>query len=219
MEDLAKRFCDQLYDGQVPLRPAPGAAKMPPGRCPVTTAVRRAAARCEGQFFHVEMGSWHGDSALAAAAAHDRCVVIAVDTWSGSAVIWLNTQAGHAWNRSRLFLDKGMPRIYEAFMANVQRYAQADRIVPLRMPTRTAGEILLNGAFSWMPVRSVFVDAAHDRESVAEDLRIAKALLARSGGGTLCGHDWPWSTVKDGFADAFPGVEPEDAGAHFLLEI
>jgi hypothetical protein len=131
-------------------------------------------ASAAGLGLAVELGAWMGRSTVALSSARG---VLSVDNWEGS--------PEHA----------GMvpPDLFDRWLENSGRYAsvlpgfRCDLSDALRV-----GELLASyGGRAGM----VFVDASHDRASVARDIGIARRLLVR--GGLLCGHD---------MCDAWPGV-------------
>jgi predicted O-methyltransferase YrrM len=137
----------------------------------------------------VEVGVWKGASTIAMA---DRVrsrgadgVVIAVDTFLGSAEHYLNAE----WKRS-LRLKGGQPHLFDTFVANVRAAGLEDFIVPLPLDSVNASVLV---ASAGVPVDIVHIDAGHDVDSVSQDLRLWFDLLA-PGGWVICDDytaQWP----------------------------
>jgi predicted O-methyltransferase YrrM len=121
----------------------------------------------------IELGSWLGKSTrhIASILPADG-IVFAVDHWLGSAE----------------HLDSSdLPLLYEQFLSNTVHAGLADKIVPIRLTTLEAsGEFLRNKVIPDL----VYVDAAHDEQSVYADLKAYYPLV--QGHGILCGDDWGW---------------------------
>ena len=121
-----------------------------------------------GKSLVIEFGSWHGRSSVVLAAAER---LVCVDSWESA-------------DEERGKFDQHM----------------AQDMADLRV-TVCGGDLqddtfrgYLIDRFGGM-AEMVFVDAAHDEESVARDIETAQALLADDG--LLCGHD---------YSPAWPGV-------------
>lgn len=213
VEEIKTKFADQLLDGQLPLKAVEGAVEARKGRSRVTEAVQLVADTTPGAFAYIEFGTWLGASALEAAAACDRCVVFCVDTWLGSREHWVTE--GGAWGRPQLALKGGIPHLWDRFKANVEQYKEADRIIPMMMTTQCATELLTCHRFWWLPLKVVFVDAAHDQRSVEHDIIAAKTMLEQREGGILVGHDWPWEPVRNAYFSVFPGDLVDQDGVYF----
>jgi len=220
MTEIMKKLADQLLEGGIPLKAKEDAEAFPvyPTHS-VYKAVQRIHERTQEPFAYLEFGTWLGDSALVAATASDRCTVICVDTWLGSAEHWIHFPG--FWGRKALNLIHGMPTLYERFRDNVQQFKEADKILPLRMSVQTSAHIFTCHLFDRVPIKVILVDAAHDKESVIHDLRCAEAILKRRGGGLIIGHDWPWDSVKEAVKEVFGTDTPElDEGEiYFMHEV
>jgi predicted O-methyltransferase YrrM len=121
----------------------------------------------------IELGSWLGKSTrhIASILPEDG-IVYAVDHWLGS-------------EEHRHSVE--LPVLYEQFLSNVIHAHLTEKIVPLRMTTLEAAEEFRK----WGTAPDlVYVDAAHDEESVYADLRAYFPLV--EGRGILCGDDWGW---------------------------
>lgn len=116
---------------------------------------------------------WKGGSTITM--AHELknsqadAVVIAVDTFLGSAEHYLNPE----W-RDELRLSSARPRVLEDFLANIARAGVVDYVLPLALDSVNAAHLLQQAG-----VRPdvVHIDAAHDVESVTADLSLWFALL------------------------------------------
>ena len=79
----------------------------------------------------VEMGSFHGNSAVTWARALVRNQIngtlVCMDTWLGDAFMWDKKGAWLSQDRN------GVPRIYEQFMLNVRDRGVSHLILPLRL--------------------------------------------------------------------------------------
>lgn len=143
----------------------------------------------------VEFGSWEGRSALAwAAASQSQGLspdIICVDTWLGSAEHWLDEVGIEEWERKKLRLDGGNPRIFETFISVAKSHGTCCRLLPFRTTTTTAAQV-----FARLGVTAdiIYVDAAHDYDSVLNDLWGASTFLSRRG--IICCDDFLWETVR-----------------------
>jgi predicted O-methyltransferase YrrM len=138
----------------------------------------------------IEVGVWKGASALTMAKRmrQTNCdgVVIAVDTWLGSAEHWLSQGA--------IPRIRGASLLYEVFMTNVMSEKLRDYILPLPLDSASACEVLAR-----LDIRAdvIHIDAAHDYQSVTADLTRWWKLLRN--GGTMIADDygspmWPMVT-------------------------
>lgn len=135
----------------------------------------------------VEVGSWHGKSAiylaLAARKAGKSVEIVCVDPWRGTEVIELH----------------GGGDLLPAFMANVRAADVEDLITPFRMTSLEAA--------AWFEQHGhrpsfVFLDGDHSLDAVRADVRAWWPLLAP--GGTLAGHDYDRTeTVRRAVVERF----------------
>ena len=122
----------------------------------------------------VEVGSWMGASTRhIATLLPEGGQVYAVDHWQGSIEHEGNGVLGS---------------LYQQFLSNVIHAKLTDRIVPVKMESLKAS-LHLHGT----KVDLVYIDGAHDTESVLNDLRAWYPFVKRDG--ILCGDDWQWDTV------------------------
>lgn len=122
----------------------------------------------------VEIGSWLGASTRFLASKVGGCV-IAIDHWQGS-------QEHHG----SVEYANVLPSLYQQFLTNC--YAYRDRIVPVRLSSKSALELDIQG------VNLLYVDGAHDYASVLFDLE--NWSLRISPHGVICGDDWLWGDDK-----------------------
>jgi predicted O-methyltransferase YrrM len=124
----------------------------------------------------VEVGSWLGCSTRHIATLLPQGgKVYAVDHWLGS--------TEHVGNEF-------VPQLYQQFLSNVIHAKLTDRIVPVKMESVKAAQHLKD-----LKVDLVYIDGAHDTESVLQDLRAWYPFV--KGHGVICGDDWTCSTVAD----------------------
>lgn len=86
-----------------------------------------------------------------------------------------------------------LPALYETFLVNVWDYRE--RVVPLRSTTLSGLKLLHR--LDVVP-DFIYVDAAHDYESVKQDVLTAKKLFPEA---TLAGDDFNWQDVKRAVLD------------------
>jgi predicted O-methyltransferase YrrM len=137
------------------------------------------ARRCEGSGAIVEIGSWRGRSTICLARGARRggdTSVYAVDPHTGS-------------------IEQRVVSTLASFLHNIENAGVKDLIVPLVVPSIEAA------ASFEQPVELVFIDGAHDYESVRQDIAAWMPKLVV--GGTIAFHDvvgeWDqtWSAVHD----------------------
>jgi len=141
----------------------------------------------------IEVGSWKGASALKmAACCRDLQLdtqIVCVDTWLGSPGLY--TRENDAFYDSLKHVN-GYPSLYYTFLSNIVRQGAQDFITPLPLPSVLAAETLRHfGAQADL----IYIDAAHDYESVLADLKAFWPLLKPTG--VLFGDDylgWPGVT-------------------------
>lgn len=151
-----------------------------------------AAAKDGAKF--VEVGSWKGKSSsfmgVEIANSGKQIDFYCVDHWEGS------DERAHKNDA-----DVQAGTLFEAFLANVAPVK--DRIKPLRMSSLDACAQFEDGSLDF-----VYLDAAHDYESVKAD--IAAWLPKLKKGGTIAGDDYalPWTGVMRAVDEAFDGLKP-----------
>lgn len=122
-----------------------------------------------------EVGSWKGRS-TAAIADNTSGIVYAIDTWRGS-----DEPAHHAE-----LDDKDPEWLFGEFEKN-----RAPNVIAIRGTSLEAAEMFAQQGKTF---DMIFIDGAHDVESVKADIRAWRPLLAD--GGLLCGHDY-FTTVQE----------------------
>jgi hypothetical protein len=127
----------------------------------------------------VEVGAWLGKSTmdLARYLPQDG-LVYAIDHWLGS----IEHQPGHEhWHAF-------LPYLYEQFLSNVIHRGLTHKIIPLRMPSLEAAQILD------VQPDLIYIDASHETEAVYQDLCAWYPFVKDKG--VLCGDDWGWPSVR-----------------------
>jgi len=138
------------------------------------------ASRCQSI---VEIGSYAGRSTRALA---DNCPgrVYAVDIWSIG-----------PWAKDIDWMTEEKADQYEKFRANMAPHIADGKIVPLRRSSLNVAQIFAaNGSFDM-----VFIDGAHDYESVRKDI-LAWGSMTK----LLCGHDYDHPGVKQAVTELVP---------------
>jgi predicted O-methyltransferase YrrM len=165
-------------------------------------AYRKLVAPVQGGTV-VEVGSFAGRSAVAVG---DLCRqsgtrFYCVDHWRGSPEMQPGVASA---SMEDVLRAAGWPDLYRGFLANVRRAGLADVITPLRLPSAEAA-----AAFGPASVDLVFIDAAHDYDSVAADIEAWR--LAVKPGGVLAGHDYDgsWPGVVRAVDHRLPGAGHE----------
>lgn len=128
----------------------------------------------------VEVGSWLGSSTrFIASNMQEQGILYAVDTWNGSVE------------------HEGDPRLsslYQQFLSNVIHTGLTDKIIPVRMTSLEAAKALN------IQADLIYLDGAHDTDSVREDILHWHPHLNE--GGIFCGDDWGWQSVQVGVIQA-----------------
>jgi len=139
----------------------------------------------------VELGAWLGRSARFITQCAPNATVIAVDHWQGSK----EQQEHPEWKQM-------LPTLYETFLVNC--WEEREQIIPLRMTTLEALHLL---AHENIAPDLIYIDAAHDFESVIEDIRTARQLFPKA---LLVGDDWAAEGVQRAVETAAKeeGLEP-----------
>ena len=137
---------------------------------PQTQAMLQRRLRERRPDLIVEIGSWLGGSTRVIADI-SRAHVIAIDTWLGSK----EHQTGTEWDRRHDSHREILAQLFHTFAMNCSNYR--DVITPVRA-TSLAGlhEVHSHGLQPGL----VFIDGAHDKASVAADLRTAHDLFGKN---------------------------------------
>jgi predicted O-methyltransferase YrrM len=135
----------------------------------------------------VEVGSYKGKSAVFIATqmeAQDRGMSLTcVDHWEGS------DEPDHHADE-----DVRSGRLFEVFMENIAGF---QNIEVVREASPFAASFFENDSIDFL-----YLDAAHDRESVAADIEAWWPKVAP--GGWMIGDDYLWPGVKEAVRGAFP---------------
>lgn len=132
----------------------------------------------------IEVGSWLGASTshmgrmLPAGAK-----LYAVDTWAGS--------EEHVQGLPEI--QALLPTLYEQFLSNMIHCGLTSKVVPIRSDSVQAVPHLQKIADFF---DLVYLDAAHDTQSVLHDLAAYFPFVV-GGKGILCGDDWSWPSVRE----------------------
>jgi predicted O-methyltransferase YrrM len=130
----------------------------------------------------VEVGSWLGLSTRhIASLLQPGGKIYAIDTWEGSVEHHENTQYAVM-----------LPTLYDQFLSNIIHAQLTDKVVPIRKHSLQAATVLLSEI---KQADLVYIDAAHDTDSVLKDLQAYWPFVANNGG-VLCGDDWWHDPVK-----------------------
>ena len=125
----------------------------------------------------VEIGSWQGKSAAFMAVeiinANKNIQLHCVDTWEGSIE-----------HKDEAVIQN--KNLYDTFIKNIEPVKQI--ITPVRMSSVDAARTYADESIDF-----VFIDAAHDYESVRSDLYAWFPKVKK--GGTIAGHDFSWPGV------------------------
>jgi predicted O-methyltransferase YrrM len=201
--------CDRLFFGRDPLKDFP-ARHFPTdlqGWHSQHPYLARAVAQVRPRIV-VEVGVWKGASVVTLAKEIQRlkldAVVIAIDTWLGSAEHYL-------WEKFLPDLDFefGYPRLYQKFAANVCNEGLQDFVVPLPLDSINAFQLLKEKSIR---PEVLHIDAGHDYQSVMADLKAWWPQLTP--GGVLVGDDYfrkplvgqgKWPEVRQAFDEFFAG--------------
>ena len=129
----------------------------------------------------VELGSYYGRSTRALA-DNTGGRVYAIDDWIGP------RSDGRQYDSSQ-----GQ---YETFVHNVSDLILCGKVIPVRCDHA-------NAEIPETP-DMVFIDGAHDPDSVRRDVGIWMGRIAK--GGLLCGHDWLWPGMMETLWGIFGSV-------------
>lgn len=133
----------------------------------------------------VEVGVWKGNwTIFVGNLLPEGGIIFAVDSWRA-----------YPARPDELFMKK----IYQQFLSNIIHYKLTKKVIPVRLPSIEAAQ---NFSKAQRKADLIYIDGAHDYESVLQDIRAWFPLLNEQG--VLCGDDWPFvgvaSAVKK-FAD------------------
>jgi hypothetical protein len=144
----------------------------------------------------IEVGSWHGRSSRSIADNMPDCGrLYCIDHWLGSRA------ERDTYHRSARLKDGD--HAFIKFSENLFDHIQRGGVIPLRMSSRNAAELLTRqGVRAGM----VFIDAGHTYEEIKEDINLWFPLVME--GGIICGHDYydlynMWPSVQQAVDDIF----------------
>lgn len=104
----------------------------------------------------IEIGSWHGGSALRMHELAPEATIYCIDTWLGASEFY--TMGGS--DRNLEFKD-GYPQVYYTFRENTKHIPQ---IKPIPLPSHEARNIVPNADL-------IYIDGSHDYDAVMQDLK------------------------------------------------
>jgi hypothetical protein len=140
-----------------------------------------AVHACEDNSHFVEVGVWKGRSASYMAVeiinSNKNIKFDCVDTWEGSDE---HKDPALAAYEPLLDIKDGL---YNEFLKNTQPVKHI--INPIRLPSLEAANLYEDNTLDF-----VFIDAAHDYESVKKDITAWFPKIKK--GGTIAGHDYSW---------------------------
>lgn len=132
----------------------------------------------------LELGSFRGlSSKWLAQRTVAADTIICIDHWLGSEE-----------HQNRDDYRELLATLYEVFLSNLWEYRE--RVVPMRTTTLDGMKEL--HALGVIP-DIIYVDAAHDAESVYRDITLAKTLFPDA---EICGDDWMRQSVREGVVRA-----------------
>lgn len=132
----------------------------------------------------VEIGSWLGTSIKFFSETCPQATLISIDTWEGSP----EHQTGATHDSSHL-----LSKLFDTFRVNT--WHLKDRLIPMKTDSLTGMKLLHH--FGIEP-DLIYIDAAHEREAVCEDVTMANCLFPKA---LICGDDYCWYSVRDGMSD------------------
>ena len=147
----------------------------------------------------IEIGSWCGRSSRAIADNLPAdAILICVDSFNGSS----GEPDAHKTAKER----EG-DGVYMKFLANLYDHIRLGRVIPLRMDSANAAEVLRQKE---VKADCVFIDGDHSMEGVRCDIDSFRPLVRD--GGILCGHDYylpeqnplAWIGVRECVDTMFP---------------
>lgn len=139
----------------------------------------------------VELGAFLGLSAVFFARnMPENCKFYTIDTWTGTGCKNHPIDLSHLYNSYEGLLKNA----YQQFLSNIKHEGLTEKITPIRMTTLDAADSLdLNPDL-------IYVDACHETECVYMDIKKWYPKLTM--GGTICGDDWGWQSVRKGVIKA-----------------
>lgn len=143
----------------------------------------------------VELGSWEGRSALTfllqARQMSLSTEIICIDTWLGSAEMWLNVYPDSEWSFERLRVVEGEPHILETFWHAIKKNNLSTQTSIVRAPTLIAVPYLSRIGTQ---AQLVYIDADHSFGAVLADLYSVASILDENG--VVAGDDFGKQPVR-----------------------
>jgi hypothetical protein len=141
----------------------------------------------------IEFGCWEGRSTAVLAVACAPDILIAVDTWTGSAFgdFNIDIELGCGLSVEDLKACARERDIFATFKANIAELT-AGNVQPIR-----ADHDLYLDRLRTLPatrIKFVHLDGAHDYEAVHRQITALKPLMVP--GGIICGHDFHHEPVE-----------------------
>lgn len=128
----------------------------------------------------IEIGSWLGNSTIFMAQRLPAgAQLYAIDHFEGSPEHYQDSS-----------LASFLPTLYDQFLSNVIHAGVASTIIPIKQSSEQAFNFLKGN----IKADLIYIDAAHDTQSVYKDITMYAQLLEEDG--VLCGDDWQWDSVK-----------------------
>ena len=137
----------------------------------------------------LELGSFLGLSTRHLCKSAPNATIIGIDHWKGS--------VEHL--RRPEFADV-LPVLHETFLKNL--WPWRERVVAIRELTLAGMGAVANAGVT---PEVVYIDAAHDPDSVETDLSMVIDLWPTA---HIVGDDWMWKTVREGIGRVLPLVPP-----------
>jgi beta-1,4-mannosyl-glycoprotein beta-1,4-N-acetylglucosaminyltransferase len=152
----------------------------------------------------VEIGSWRGHSTIAMA-ENTGGIVYSVDPWTSTPEM--------SPDPFYPLIQKEPEWLMEDFRRNVGPALLEKTVRPMRMKSLDAAAV-----FSRQGIKfdMIFIDAAHDYDSVRDDILAWRPLLAANG--LLCGHDMGFEGVARALSELVPEARSVGAGSIWAVE-
>ena len=147
----------------------------------------------------VEIGSWKGKSTV--------CMAKGSEAGTGVKIYAIDPHTGSEEHRT----DGWKVWTFDEFKANIQKAGVADRIVPLVKPSVEAAQNFDQ------PVSLIFIDGAHDYDSVKADFEAWFPKVIE--GGIIAFHDCSWCVGPRRYVRLGLFRNPQISGATFVRSI
>lgn len=167
------------------------------------TVFKNHAIKYDRPIVILEIGSWKGLSTSTMARVckenNINAKIIAIDTWLGAPEFWTtglfdNTRGG-SFNSVN-----GYPMVYFTFIKNIKKLGYDDIIIPLPLSSTCAVDVI-----NYYKIKPdiIYIDAAHEYESVKQDIDMYRKLL--NDNGMIFGDDYSkwWPGVIKAVDDCF----------------